>query len=656
MKRVFHYEKYSGRLKKVTYFPKIKIINIQNFCTSQGLDWLKNYGPPHGLGEKDIENITNDTIRNFLLRDANSLKNVTKEELETLKKREKKIFEIVQDRRDSFRFWDMVSQSKLMVTPPNNVTDLPHFPAYSGEHNYTGLLEYLEKQGVKDKFKSHCEKYKLLEGKNFEHVDTSTRQKIFDNSLFQHLSLDVQNRTMKNYVFLGQKATGKTEAMIFQAKTIPFIFAIKSQKVYSIYHSASIEELHSPSSLIYQGIKAIEPSFYLPKELQTIENLNHKLQQLDCTFCLFLDEIEKVFDAEQSSKDAGRFLRDIFQGLHLDDPKIQFSMTGSTSWTRLLIQCSGEQHVIRDFPHVKISPPLHTKVSLVSLVQTWFSENDCKNISKVNNSEHWQVFKAKYGNNLRDMERNLHTSTGMRIPEGLINMITKKIVSRNPKLKDTTTIERWTKDHEGIELLSEQDVIDCIHEFNKIYDFKPFEEWKNRLIDNMEISEYEEGRFFTPSLHKFCENNKNLKEISSEFWKWFYIENVFVRYRKLKEIDDNNKVAIPPVGSRLMAYYATKQYEKGTIGCTVHKAIGCLYLILGNCWESGIGFLFDQEGIEKFYRASFNHNTSSDLATLEYKFWNSVQRKNLRFVLSTMFPIRVRIWAHHIFHKISQYF
>ncbi len=84
----------------------------------------------------------------------------------------------------------------------------------------------------------------------------------------------------------------------------------------------------------------------------------------------------------------------------------------------------------------------------------------------------------------------------------------------------------------------------------------------------------------------------------------------------------------PDPSSRLGAYAATVSYPPGSVGYAVHRAIGTIYLSMGTTGQEQIGAVFNSAEARAMYDKPLTEETSRQIATLEYRYWDSVRQKN----------------------------
>jgi hypothetical protein len=80
----------------------------------------------------------------------------------------------------------------------------------------------------------------------------------------------------------------------------------------------------------------------------------------------------------------------------------------------------------------------------------------------------------------------------------------------------------------------------------------------------------------------------------------------------------------PDATTRLGAYAGTTGYKRGTVGASVHHAIGAIYLEFGNWGEERIGTVFNSMEAKRLFNQPVKGNASMMIATIEYGYWNKV--------------------------------
>ena len=116
------------------------------------------------------------------------------------------------------------------------------------------------------------------------------------------------------------------------------------------------------------------------------------------------------------------------------------------------------------------------------------------------------------------------------------------------------------------------------------------------------------------------------------------------RITDLRAIDDGSLV--PDKNSRLGAYYATKGYERGTVGHSVHNAIGTIYAMLGTAGEEQIGKVFNSPEAKALYDHKVTSSSSRKIASMEVDYWKKMRKEKGSFGghLGSVFNPTARDW------------
>ena len=93
-------------------------------------------------------------------------------------------------------------------------------------------------------------------------------------------------------------------------------------------------------------------------------------------------------------------------------------------------------------------------------------------------------------------------------------------------------------------------------------------------------------------------------------------------WRTLERID--NGELTPEPETRLGAYAATRGYAPGTVGASVHRAIGTIYLTFGNYGQENIGRVFNSPEARALYDQPVTSCAGQQMAELEYQYWRDV--------------------------------
>ncbi len=103
-------------------------------------------------------------------------------------------------------------------------------------------------------------------------------------------------------------------------------------------------------------------------------------------------------------------------------------------------------------------------------------------------------------------------------------------------------------------------------------------------------------------------------------------EELLRRRQVLRDIDEGRLK--PDPNSRLGAYLATRGFPPGTVGHSVHNAIGTIFLGLGNLGEEQIGTVFNSDAARALYHQPVDGPASRQIAEMEYAYWAQVRRQN----------------------------
>jgi hypothetical protein len=93
--------------------------------------------------------------------------------------------------------------------------------------------------------------------------------------------------------------------------------------------------------------------------------------------------------------------------------------------------------------------------------------------------------------------------------------------------------------------------------------------------------------------------------------------------RVLGRVDDGTLV--PDPDSRLGAYAATRGYPVGTVGHSVHNAIGTIYVTFANYGQEKIGRVFNSPEARALYNQPVASCAGYQMALLEYQYWSDVR-------------------------------
>jgi hypothetical protein len=84
----------------------------------------------------------------------------------------------------------------------------------------------------------------------------------------------------------------------------------------------------------------------------------------------------------------------------------------------------------------------------------------------------------------------------------------------------------------------------------------------------------------------------------------------------------------PNPESRLGAYAATRGYPSGTVGASVHAAIGTIYTLMGNYGEERIGRVFNSPEARALYGQPVASCAGMQMAMLEHQYWQDVRNED----------------------------
>lgn len=93
-------------------------------------------------------------------------------------------------------------------------------------------------------------------------------------------------------------------------------------------------------------------------------------------------------------------------------------------------------------------------------------------------------------------------------------------------------------------------------------------------------------------------------------------------WRTLDRVDSGELTPDPE--SRLGAYAATRGYPAGTVGNSVHSAIGTIYLTFANYGQERIGRVFNAPEAKALYGQPVASCAGMQMALLEYQYWNDI--------------------------------
>ncbi len=101
---------------------------------------------------------------------------------------------------------------------------------------------------------------------------------------------------------------------------------------------------------------------------------------------------------------------------------------------------------------------------------------------------------------------------------------------------------------------------------------------------------------------------------------------VFGTLSKLRKIDRGE--VRPDPESRLGAYAATRGYPRGTVGFAVHRAIGAIFVTLGNLGEEKIGRVFASAQARQLYNQPVTSGAGYRMAQIEHRYWLNVYNED----------------------------
>jgi hypothetical protein len=140
---------------------------------------------------------------------------------------------------------------------------------------------------------------------------------------------------------------------------------------------------------------------------------------------------------------------------------------------------------------------------------------------------------------------------------------------------------------------------------------------------------------------KYGDGKEGMNGALSDTGKWL----TNWRYQKhLDEIDREGKKPAD-IESRLGAYYAIRNYPRGTVGHAVHRAIGEIYRWLGPVGEERIGRVFNDPRAIALYPKSVESSANLCMAQIEHRYWANVfaeDEKSIGGGLGAMFQPAAR--------------
>jgi hypothetical protein len=99
-----------------------------------------------------------------------------------------------------------------------------------------------------------------------------------------------------------------------------------------------------------------------------------------------------------------------------------------------------------------------------------------------------------------------------------------------------------------------------------------------------------------------------------------------MRLNDLNKID--NGTLKPDPESRLGAYDATKGYPNGTVGNSVHNAIGTIYTGMGTYGQENIGRVFNSDEARALYPEPVDSDAGRKMAEIEHGYWENVKKED----------------------------
>jgi hypothetical protein len=118
-----------------------------------------------------------------------------------------------------------------------------------------------------------------------------------------------------------------------------------------------------------------------------------------------------------------------------------------------------------------------------------------------------------------------------------------------------------------------------------------------------------------------------------------------MRMRTLREVAAGQITPNPE--SRLGAFAATVGYPEGTVGYSVNRAIGLLYVAFGTYGEERIGTVFNSATARAHYPNRVDGPSTPIIADMEYQYWARVRREDPWApgpTIATAFDAKTRGW------------
>ena len=101
---------------------------------------------------------------------------------------------------------------------------------------------------------------------------------------------------------------------------------------------------------------------------------------------------------------------------------------------------------------------------------------------------------------------------------------------------------------------------------------------------------------------------------------------LLTRLDNMRQIDAGTMT--PDPNSRLGAYAATSGYPAGTVGNSVHNAIGTIYGGMANYGEENIGKVFNSPEAKSMYNDPVDSQSSKCMASVEHAYWEQVKAED----------------------------
>lgn len=104
-----------------------------------------------------------------------------------------------------------------------------------------------------------------------------------------------------------------------------------------------------------------------------------------------------------------------------------------------------------------------------------------------------------------------------------------------------------------------------------------------------------------------------------------YAAGVASRYKDLGAVSRGELETT--AGSRLAAYKATSNHDRGSTGRAVNNAVGMFYTVMGRTGEDNVGHLFNSPEMKKHFSKPVRSDAPLQLSKLEHSYWKN-QWKN----------------------------